>query len=262
MSARGAVALPFGPHWSGTREIPGVATCRPDVLHRLTGALKATFAARAIALVTGDTGAGKTFMVARAVERLLGQRGEPFALSWLEFSDWARGALLLRELREQFCADGLSRRLDTGELRRDLRRVLGEIPRLLVLDEAQHVSPASLLMLAKLLDHADTDFALAVVATPAIWRRYPPELRSRTYLPVGIDALADDEVVGVLGAYHPVFVTAEPARLVTLNRTEARGMYRWWAQFLALWWQGRGAFGDELTDDVCSGIADVLAGRS
>lgn len=253
------VRLPYGPHWKGLEPLSDeISTCRPDLLRHLVGGLAAVLAARSLMLITGDSGAGKSFMFARALEHVLARHDRELTVEWLEFSDWARGALLLRELREQFCADGLSKDLNTGELRRDLRAALSGSPKLLVLDEAQKVNPAALLMLAKLLDSPDTNFALVILATHKIDDRYPEELDSRTFIPMELDPLADDEVVTELGQFHEVFHSASPAKLVAVNRTEAYGMFRYWAQVLTLWWQGHATFGPALTDDVLDDIAATL----
>lgn len=254
------IELPFGPHWKGLRSVEGFHQVRARLVRETTAALIGATEARSMLLVVGPPGVGKSFTVARALERALSRSKNRSEAQWLDYSTWARGMQLVRELHDQLIGDGLS---DTPRsprrLRHDVRIALVDRQRILVVDEAQWVSSESLIFLSKLIDQPDTDFGLVIIATPELFRKLPETVDSRLYARVRIEPLADREVTAELGEYHDIFATANPKRLEYINRTKAAGQFRYWAQFLTMWWTLRDHVGYELTDEVLDIVADAVA---
>lgn len=244
----------WGAHLRGVRSLPEMSEVEWSATAEVRFALKEAAIDRGLVVVTGRVGVGKTFSVARAAEALTDAVDE---VVWLELSSNIRGRALLAALYPDLAGGPPSRGDTEHQLMAGLHAAIADRHRLLVVDEAQHISRQAMHTLRGLHSHPDADCALVLVGTPELNRRLPPELRSRRTASVTLDGLADDEVASVLAAYHPIFAAAAPAVLMEANRRFARGEMRWWAKLLVRAARDLEA-GEELTMDVLIEVGQGL----
>jgi DNA transposition AAA+ family ATPase len=223
----------FGHHIKELAAVDGYQAVRWDPTTEIEVLMKEASRANSIMTITGNPGVGKSFAAGRAAEACAVDRRHPTEVVWIELSHSARGKTLLAELCEGITGLKPMPTATLASMRNELAQELTERHRLLVLDEAQHVSHEAMRALRWLLDRPETDTALVIVGLPKILTTMAPEMRSRVSYELRLDVISDDEIVGVLRAYHPIFETADGELLRTLNRVWARGRFRWWAHFLA-----------------------------
>lgn len=252
-----AITQQWGSHFHGLHRVEDVRTVTTE--HGADLRVRLAEAARdlLVVAVTGDPGTGKSFAAGQALDAVLESRPELTAV-WLELASSVRGATLAKELYPQLVGAPPPKNALLLDMRNDMAYELARTPRILVLDEAQHVTTEAMQLLRWLYDRPDAKFALTIVATPKLWRRIPPELESRITTDIRIERINDDQAPILLAGYHPIFTTAEPELLAHLNRTQARGEFRWWAKFL-----GRAAgylpkLGGTLTADAAEIICEQL----
>lgn len=233
-SARPSSAFDHGQHLKTLSSIEGYGPVDWRHAREVRVLMGHTSRERGIMVVTGSPGVGKTFAVARGAEDCEKDASYPAEIAWVELSNTARGRTLLAELYPQITGVEPMRTATMLEMRNELADALTERHRLLVVDEAQHVSKEAMHELRWLMDRPSTDAALVIVGIPEAWGKLAPEMRSRTSRHMTVAPISDDEVAGVLASYHRVFAEAAPALLVYVNRVYARGRFRWWAHFLAI----------------------------
>lgn len=235
-----SISLPHGEHFGNTGDAPiNARTSRLDIVRGLASCIVSIAKHRSIMRVLGPTGYGKSFTVGRALEVALGEL-EGWEPVWLDFSNWARGYALVREVYVSVTGDEHGYDIKSGpRLRSMLARELADRPRILVLDDAQWVNREALLMLAKLFDKKVNRACLVLIATDEFRARSPREFTRRTHYKQVIPQIATDEVVSTLTDYHPIFETADPDVLRTTNAYDAHGSFSWWAMLLQDWWDMR-----------------------
>jgi len=221
----------FGPHFHGLEKLNDVAAVTTDTAGDIRLRLIEAVRDRAMMLVTGSCGAGKSFAVARSVEAA-SNKFVDMDVAWLELATSVRGLALARDLFPQITGTQPTSGMQLRDLRHHMATYLGERHRVLVVDEAQHVTKEAMHLLRWLHDANQSNFGLVIVGTPMLARKLAPELVSRVTAHVHIERLADQDAPTLLGSYHPIFTTAPAELLVSLNRTQARGEFRWWAKFL------------------------------
>jgi hypothetical protein len=221
----------WGPHHPPLRALPEVATVATPSLRRIRLRLAQAAQDRTLVVITGTAGSGKSYAVGRGAEAV--RDDTDTRIVWVELASTISEKALMEDLYIQVTDLMPPKRASTADLRRLLQRTLAEEHRMLIVDEAQHASSMALRNLRWLHDKTTSDFALVIVGTPPLWKKLPPELKSRTAHHVEVSRIADADVAGVLRALHPLFAEIDASLLEVTNRRWARGSFRWWAKFLA-----------------------------
>lgn len=177
----------------------------------------------AIGAVYGEAGNGKTFSVESALERV---KTPTVAIASLRRPTMKYLALSVLE--------GITNVKHHGELMRlteDLRAVLGEERRLIVIDEAQNLSTECFEYMRHLHDDVRTDFALLFVGGNRCWEVIArhPMLRSRIWHKVEFRPLSEAEVRTIMPRYHSIYREADLELLFEIDEELAHGNFRHWA---------------------------------
>lgn len=179
----------------------------------------------AIGAVYGEAGNGKTFSVQSALESV--------KIPTVEIASLRRPTMKYIALS---VLEGITKVRHSGELMRlteDLRAVLAEERRLVVIDEAQNLSTECFEYLRHLHDDPRTDFALLFVGGNRCWdviARHPM-LRSRIWHKVEFRPLSVAEVRKIMPRYHAIYCEAEVELLLEIDEEFAHGNFRNWAAF-------------------------------
>lgn len=238
--------LKWGPHIKGLTDATTVTT--PELEETRIRMLEASHA-RTIMTITGPVGAGKSFATARAAEACAADPTLPTEILHVELAYSATEREVLIDLMVQLTGVAPKANRSLRDLRGDLADILEETHRVLILDEAQHMTTRRLLGLRWLYDVPACDFTLVLVGTPPLTKKLADEMNSRCARRVRIDPIADDEITPNLTAYDPMFTAVAPEVLQRINREHARGRWRWWAQFLYTARLYTAAAGSGLGDD-------------
>lgn len=250
MSATVHTQRTYGHHHEAVAAIPDKRMVPTDLMLDVRTHIAEAAATNAVVILIGRVGVGKTSAVASGLRACVDDADHPTEAVVLEFTTEAKGKGLLEELYLRVLGVQPRPSMKAARLAADLRRGLAEQHRILAVDDAQFVAPRALLTMALLCNKPETNFALVLVGTPTLRRRLAPEIVSRALIDYHAGGLADDEVVGVLHSYHPLFETADPARLVEWNKTHARGEFRWWAKLLGRAWRLRDVIGNTLDPEL------------
>jgi DNA transposition AAA+ family ATPase len=181
--------------------------------------------ARSIGVVHGVAGLGKTFTVEAAAAKA------EISAEWFVFARRPSHTQLVKTLYQQLT--GVEPHGELYKLQNDLRDVLAERPRMLVVDEAQQLTADAFELLRFLHDDPSSDFALILVGGNGCWKvisRYPM-LLSRVYRVVAMRRLDEEEVLDVLPRYHTIHQSVSPEVLLMVDEQFARGNFRLWASF-------------------------------
>ncbi len=181
--------------------------------------------ARAVGVVYGEAGVGKTFAVEHATEKA------NVEAHWFTFSRQPALTHIVKVMLESITS--VPHRGERFKLTSDLLAVLTEKPRLVVVDEAQQLNADAFDYLRFLHDDPDTQFSLMFVGGNGCWKtlsRYPM-LLSRVYRRVGLQNLTEDEVMTLMPQFHPVHADAAAETLLWVDETFAQGNFRRWAAF-------------------------------
>ncbi len=185
-----------------------------------------TVAARGMCCVYGDTGLGKTVAVEQALHLLPGR-----VPVWRAVAGVAPG---LPQLRALLCealglqSGALPHR--AGPASQALMRALAE-PGVLVLDDAQRLTPPLLDYLRQLWDAPGCTAALVLCGAGserALARA--SALRSRVLIWHQVGRLELSQVAQTLTLFHPVWAQADPDDLARVDEQMARGNFRTWAK--------------------------------
>ena len=244
----------WGPHLAGVRQIEDVADVEWARTKAVRIAVKECALDRGLISVTGPVGVGKTFSVARAAERSADLVDE---VVWIELSSAMRGRGLLASLYPQLAGGPAPKGASEAQLLAGLHDVVADQHRLLIVDEAQHITLQAMHALRGLHSHPRADCGLVLIGTPVLADRMPPEIRSRCTRAVVFDRITDAEAPKVLTRYHPVFAEADRKVIVEVNRRYARGEFRWWAKLLVRINRYADDL-DELTIEVVEELRDGL----
>jgi type II secretory pathway predicted ATPase ExeA len=208
-------------------DLQGAATVATEPLRLTHRAVADLRRARAMGVVHGDAGLGKTF----AVEDAMLTSTEMAEACWMSVAS----GLTLRQLSLDLLGLLTRRRLDTTRYNAtyELIELLAERPRLLVLDESQRLSSDGIELLRHLHDHPATQFALLLVGGNGCWEvlSREPMLRSRIYRRIHFQPLSPQQVLQVLPGYHPLYAQTDPDLLSLVDESYAHGNRRAWASF-------------------------------
>jgi len=122
------------------------------------------------------------------------------------------------------------------ELRHRCEEVLSETPRIVVIDECQHLSYVWHQQLRALHDRPDARFALLLAGGANAVRvlKRDQQLASRVSMQVHFAPLGGQELLEVLHAFHPVLANTSDELLVEIDRKDCRGNLRRWHTFTRL----------------------------
>lgn len=218
-----------GPHLHGVRTIPGVNDVEWSATKEVRIEMKTAAVDRGLLVVTGPVGVGKSFAVTRGAQACNNSVDQ---VIWLELSSTIRGRALLASLYPDLAGGNAPKGDTETQLMAGLHLAASSMWRLIIVDEAQHITLQAMHALRGLHSDLDADFGLVLVGTPRLLDRIPPEIRSRQTGEVKIDRLTNDEAPAVLAAYHSRFATVDPALLAEVNKRLAGGEFRWWAKML------------------------------
>lgn len=114
----------------------------------------------------------------------------------------------------------------------ELQRLLGQRPRLIVVESAQDLTGHALAHLRIL--HSTAEFTLGFVGHRRFLGRAggQPELFDSADRWIRFAPLPPDEMLDCLLRYHPLFATGDPQRLAAIEAAHAHGRWKRWAQFL------------------------------
>lgn len=181
--------------------------------------------ARAMGVVHGPAGCGKTFAWQTAAGRL------DVAVCAVQFPSRPS---MLRVAQVLF--GRLTGQPPTGNrfwLGDQLIDLLAETPRLIVIDEAQWLTRESIEYLRHLHDDPATRFGLLLAGGDGCWQvlAREPMLRSRLHRRVIFAPLDRDAVLRAIPSYHPIYSAADPALIAQIDEHFAKGNLRAWAEF-------------------------------
>ena len=189
-------------------------------------AIRDVLAARALGVLHGPAGSGKTFAARLVLDEL------KLARAWVQFPSRPTMLHVARRLyRELTGADpGRANRFDLSER---LIGLLTDREWLLVVDEAQWLNRECIEYLRHLHDHARTRFSLLLVGGDGCWRvlSREPMLRSRIYRRVQFAPMPPAMVLQVIPGYHPIYERAPASLLAWIDDCYAHGCFREWASF-------------------------------
>lgn len=176
----------------------------------------------------GDAGTGKT----RAIEHFVETSG--VGHGWITASPSPGRKEIFEEILNEFT--GTIPAGSARQLRRDCLELLAEERRVLVIDEAQHLSYLWLQQARTLHDAGRGTWALFLVGGMGCARRIQSsrELWSRLGLQVEFTPLAGTTVINALNALHPVFANTTDAVLAAIDERAFHGNLRDWTMFLTL----------------------------
>lgn len=228
----------------------------------LTDALRL---ANAVAIY-GPAGTGKSFAVTQVVQRVNAANPE-VRTPWVEIPHRPRGkALPVRILTALHGTADDS--LTEDELLADTIEALAERTTLLVIDEADHLRTDGLFQVKHIFDQVNfrhrenaanhLGLALVGVDVPATLKD-DEQLDSRVATRVKFRPFDDNDLVGVLEAFHAVFEQTDKPLLELLDRQYCKGSFRRWAHVLqrAL----NPINGDETPDRIDRKLAERLLDR-
>jgi len=209
--------------------VPGAAIVATAPFMRARNAITWLGERGAMGAFYGEAGTGKTFAVELARSEL------PAALETVKVDVPVRATPRYVVIALLEALTGVRHDGERFQLISDLRDVLAERERLVVLDEAQNLGHDAIETLRHVHDDAETRFALALAGGDNcfnVLQRYPM-LRSRVTRWVPFPAMGEKTVLEVMPSYHRLYKRATADVLVEINRRFASGNWRDWAAFTA-----------------------------
>jgi hypothetical protein len=207
--------------------LEGAATVDTDYLSLTRRAVADLAARRALGVVHGAAGLGKTF----AVEEAVGDLGSDWEAVWLAFSTRPTMRLVASDL---FAAlTGCHPKGDRFKLTRLLKVELTLRPRLIVIDEAQNLNRECIEFVRYLGEDDKRRSATLLVGGDGCWEvlSREPMLRSRIFRRVVFMALGPQQVVDVVRRYHPIYAGVEEELITFIDAYCGHGNFRNWASF-------------------------------
>jgi DNA transposition AAA+ family ATPase len=181
--------------------------------------------ARAIGVIHGEAGLGKSFATAWSIRQ---QPLPAFAFDFPTRTSMKRiTEVILRAITS------VPHHGERYELSDVLLDQLAREPRLLVIDEAQRLGHEAIEYLRWLHDDPNSQFALLFVGGNGCWellRRYPM-LRRRIYRRVEFRPLKLADLKTIIPRYHAIYAEAAETTIALIDRRFARGNFGHWARF-------------------------------
>jgi type II secretory pathway predicted ATPase ExeA len=208
-------------------DLPDASTVETDTLALTARAVSDTARHRALGVIHGPAGLGKTFAVERAVEALAGE-WEPL---WLSFPSRPTMRLIAADLLAAIC--GAHSHTDRFKITRLLKTELAVSPRLIVVDEAQNLNRECIEFLRHLGEDPKRRGGMLLIGGDGCWEvlSREPMLRSRVFRRVVFAPLTGNEVVSVIGRYHRIYQGVDHALIRFVDDYCGHGNFRNWASF-------------------------------
>ncbi len=198
-----------------------------DTLVAIKDTIVETVEARAMSLIYGDPGLGKTFSTKAALQEM-----DPDLVLTLDLARSNPGPKDLRE--ELFHQMHLKTKMPGTPTAFDrlLREALPRRPYVIVADEAQQYNRVSFEFLRKLWDNCRPRPAIVFIGSPEAYTtlQSDPALASRLYMRQEILAMSEDDVLTIIPESHPVWRGVEAGLLQHLDGDFAQGSFREWAK--------------------------------
>jgi DNA transposition AAA+ family ATPase len=211
---------------------PGVGIIETEGLLIAEHTLRYVVAHRQLGALTGVAGTGKTF----ALQVLLRERTD-IRVVWIEVQVKATMLSIARALALELL--GEVPRGSRHELSYYLQDALvdqpGEVPLVLVFDEAQRLNNECAEYLRYLHDPHDTRFAMLLAGGNGCWEtiRREPMLHSRVHEPVFFKPLSESALLQMLPNYHAMYEHTDPELLLEIDQRRCHGILRHWSAFTA-----------------------------
>ncbi len=208
-------------------DLADVATVYTDSMALTRRAVADIAARRALGVVHGAAGLGKTFAVESAVAAL-GGAWEPV---WLAFSARPTMRLIASELLVAITGGHELR--DRFTLTRMVKAELALRPRLIVIDEAQNLNRECLEFVRHLGEDDQRQSGTVLVGGDGCWDvlAREPMLRSRLFRRVASGPFSAEQVLDVVGRYHPIYRDIDDDLILFVDAYCGHGNFRNWAAF-------------------------------
>jgi hypothetical protein len=182
---------------------------------------------RALGVIHGAAGLGKTF----AVERALDYLEKAWSPVWLSFP--VRPTMRLIAVELLYAVSRQNAQGDRFQLTRVLKSELARRPRLVICDEAQNLNRECIEFLRHLGEDPRRQGATLLVGGDGCWDvlRREPMLRSRVLRRVCFSPLSPDEVLLAIRGYHPIYQGVDDTLIRFVDDNCAHGNFRSWASF-------------------------------
>ncbi|MGW4935140.1 AAA family ATPase [Streptomyces sp. NPDC004166] len=210
-------------------DTPDTALVATDLLLEAQDTIRDTIEARAIAVIYGDAGLGKTFAARAAL-----QETAPELLLSLEFTRSRPGPGDLREaLFHQMGLPGPMPKTPSP-MYRLLRTHLPRRPYVIVCDEAQQYRRQCFEFIRNLWDNCRKEDNRPAVLFIGGREAYDtlqsdPALASRIHIRQEALAMSEEETLKTIPCYHPVWREADPQLLKYIDKAHAAGVFRRWS---------------------------------
>ncbi|MFD7527435.1 AAA family ATPase [Streptomyces sp. NPDC059849] len=209
-------------------DVPGARLVTTDVLLQVQDTIAETIEARAMSLIYGESGLGKTFATRAALKRIA-----PDLLLSLQFARSRPGPKDLREeLFHQLRLPGKMPGTATP-LYRQLMTALPRRPYVIVCDEAQQYNRACFELIRNLWDNSRKQRpAVLFIGGHEAYDtlQSDPSLASRLCARCEVKAMSPEEMLQVIPLTHEVWATADPELLEHIDVRHADGSMREWAK--------------------------------
>ncbi|MFC7963271.1 AAA family ATPase [Streptomyces cinereoruber] len=217
-----------------------------DTLLQIKDTVVDTVESRAMSVIYGDAGLGKSFGTRATIQEM-----NPDLILPLDFARSRPGPKDLRE--ELFHQMNLSCKMPGTPTAFDklLRETLPRRPYVIVCDEAQQYRRENFEFLRKLWDTCDPKPAVLFIGGREAYEtlQSDPALASRIYIRLEILAMTEDEVLKTVPDSHPVWRDVDVLLLKRVDTQYALGSFREWAKVTKHVIKGLEHFGTDAVDD-------------
>lgn len=212
--------------------LTGAATLGTRHFHLTGRIIDDLVAHKAVGVVHGPAGTGKTFAVDFHLERLR-ERDAKIAACSLAFPSEPTMLRVAAELVRALTGSAPPNSRSRFQLINTLIGLLAGPRRLVVVDEAQRLNGACIEMIRHLHDHPQTSFALLYVGGDGCWEvlSREPMLKSRVFRRLPFQPVPSEQIPQLIRGYHPIYAEAHDALLLDVDDSYAHGTLRDWAVF-------------------------------
>lgn len=237
--------------------LPGARTVVTDDLGLTSLAVRDLARHRAMGVVHGPAGTGKTF----AVEVALAELGPDWAVARVSFS--ARPTMLhvARELYAEVTGV-YADRANRFKLTRQLKEAFAAAPWFTVVDEAQALTQECIEFLRHLFDDVRHLCAILLVGGNGCWEvlSREPMLASPICRRVRFGPLPASKVAGAVRQFHPIYSDATDDLLSFVDAYCGHGNFRNWALFTLTALELCERLGRSLDEEVARNVFAQLGG--
>ena len=208
-------------------DLPGATTVQTNYLALTRRAVLDVARHRALGVIHGPAGLGKTF----AVEEALGHLGPEWETAWVSFPARPSMRLIVHDLWLEIT--GVKSSKNRFALMHMLKAELSATQRVLVVDEAQALSRECIECIRHLNDHRGSRCGVVLVGGDGCWEvlSREPMLRSRVFRRVQFGPLTLPEVIAKMTGFHSIYAAVSVELLSLVDDECCRGNFRSWASF-------------------------------